>query len=510
MQYGWDWVLKHSNMPAAAGSDTVRAVQARQHVSDILAAVQSGSVAQFKKAGKRAGLKDITGLRDGEGRGCLHHACQAGYDTLAVHLLEKWGFRIDDQDIHGETPLALAAAAGRLDVMKMLLARGAQLGLRREPQGTTAVHRAACLPSCEALAMLLNAGAAVNTASATGTPLCWAASAGALDCLRLLLERGADPTSSDSRTALCMAVGSGSLACVNALLAAGADVGAASLGKATALHVAAAVGGEDGQVTQDIIQALIKAGADCNAHDEGGRPPIMLAGLARRPGAVAALLPHSDPVPGIEPWTQEGVMAAMAAQRAAAHQAGHQHSDSCGCHGHDHGHEPGPHHITVAVPDPEEPDDQQAALHKRKGDEAFVNQDFSAAAAAYSASLRHATHDAVVWANRAAAHLRLGNGRQALGDARTARTLDPKYPKAWYREGAAHQLLQDWEEAATTFYEGYSLFPANKEFEVAFKQAVEEGRKAHQAAKAAAAAAAGNECQEGCCHHHHHDHHHHH
>ncbi|GFH26468.1 TPR_REGION domain-containing protein [Haematococcus lacustris] len=87
----------------------------------------------------------------------------------------------------------------------------------------------------------------------------------------------------------------------------------------------------------------------------------------------------------------------------------------------------------------------------------------------------------------------VGNGRQALGDARTARALDPKYPKAWYREGAAHQLLQDWEEAAATFYEGFSLFPANKEFEVAFKQAMEEGRKAHQAAKAAAATAAGND-----------------
>eukprot|EP00983_Pelagomonas_calceolata_P107278 1159327-Pelagomonas_calceolata.AAC.4 len=43
-----------------------------------------------------------------------------------------------------------------------------------------------------------------------------------------------------------------------------------------------------------------------------------------------------------------------------------------------------------------------------QGDEAFVRQDYTASAEAYTASLRHDTGSAAVWANRAAAYLRLG------------------------------------------------------------------------------------------------------
>lgn len=48
-----------------------------------------------------------------------------------------------------------------------------------------------------------------------------------------------------------------------------------------------------------------------------------------------------------------------------------------------------------------------------QGDEAFVKGDFEAAQTAYTQSLCHDTHNAVVWANRAAARLRLpGEGAQ--------------------------------------------------------------------------------------------------
>ncbi len=43
-----------------------------------------------------------------------------------------------------------------------------------------------------------------------------------------------------------------------------------------------------------------------------------------------------------------------------------------------------------------------------QGDVAFVARDYAAAAEAYSQSLRHDTRSAVVWANRAAAYLKLG------------------------------------------------------------------------------------------------------
>ena len=48
---------------------------------------------------------------------------------------------------------------------------------------------------------------------------------------------------------------------------------------------------------------------------------------------------------------------------------------------------------------------------------------------AYNQCLKHSTSSHVVWANRSAVLLRLGQHQAALDDARRARTLDETYTK---------------------------------------------------------------------------------
>ena len=81
------------------------------------------------------------------------------------------------------------------------------------------------------------------------------------------------------------------------------------------------------------------------------------------------------------------------------------------------------------MPEPEAYDPEKAAGCKREGDEAFVGKRFAQAVSSYTESLRHDTKNHLVWANRSAAHLRQGEAESSLSDARTARSLNPKYVK---------------------------------------------------------------------------------
>lgn len=69
-----------------------------------------------------------------------------------------------------------------------------------------------------------------------------------------------DTPSHPGASPLCMAAGACSPGCVSQLLAAGADVHARARGGATALHVVAAMGGQDEAKACEVVQLLVKVG----------------------------------------------------------------------------------------------------------------------------------------------------------------------------------------------------------------------------------------------------------
>lgn len=79
------------------------------------------------------------------------------------------------------------------------------------------------------------------------SPLHQAAGCGMLQCLRLLLNKGADANAADEAgwTPLMLAVRGGKLPAIEALLAAGAETAAQNQRGATALHLAAINGKPD-------------------------------------------------------------------------------------------------------------------------------------------------------------------------------------------------------------------------------------------------------------------------
>ena len=252
-----------------------------------------------------------------------------------------------------------------------------------------------------------------------------------------------------------------SLACLEELIQAGAKVNI-SAGGATPLHIAA----DNGSL--EIINCLLKAGADPNVSDEDGVKPIQVAAARGNRGAVEILFPLTSKIDAVPNWTVDGIIEYMQSEIKK------QQDESTTSR---------PKDTTVShqknVPEVAPEAKKRAAEAKARGDEAFRRQDYNMAIDSYTQAIDLDPSEGTLLSNRSLCWIKLGQAEHALADAKACRILRPDWPKACYREGAALRILQKFDEAANAFYEGVKLDPENKELVNAFREAVEAGRKFH-------------------------------
>jgi Ankyrin repeats (3 copies)/Ankyrin repeat len=104
--------------------------------------------------------------------------------------LAKAGASANARDQHGGQPLVLAAAAGQDELVRLLLARGAEID-RTGEGGFTALGAAAFQGQRSTVRLLLRAGASPAALGSSGhAPLHLAAAAGQLDVVREMLKQG--------------------------------------------------------------------------------------------------------------------------------------------------------------------------------------------------------------------------------------------------------------------------------------------------------------------------------
>jgi len=156
----------------------------------------------------------------------VHVAIGEGDGRRLADLLED-GRLLEIRDGTGFTPLMSAAQAGRADLARQLLARGADANAEAQ-FGWTALMGAACGEHEEIVRTLLRAGARVDATSAAGnTALFVAAIHGNEAVARALLEADADPDGSADalggrRVPVVAAAANGDVLMLRLLLSAGA------------------------------------------------------------------------------------------------------------------------------------------------------------------------------------------------------------------------------------------------------------------------------------------------
>lgn len=147
-------------------------------------------------------------------------AARAGHVETVREMAEKFPGIVNTTTYEGASALLIATEEQRNDMVVLLLKLGAQVDLADE-QGATPLTSAACTGAVETMKILLEKGAQIESRFGDGlsTPLHCAAHNGNLDCVKLLIDNGADimAKTGKGRTALDEARKTGAADCVKYL-----------------------------------------------------------------------------------------------------------------------------------------------------------------------------------------------------------------------------------------------------------------------------------------------------
>ncbi|KAM3292808.1 hypothetical protein ACQJBY_036454 [Aegilops geniculata] len=188
-------------------------------------------------------------------------AALGGSLPVCRYLVEDIRLDVDDVGPMGETPLTCAISRQNAYLVCYFLDHGADTE-KLNSEGYTPLHFATNQGYVDIVELLLSKGANPDGLSHGGTALHVAANNGHDDIVKVLLDHHADhkiALSGTDSTALVIATAVCSLKCVKLLLEAGAGVD--GIGKDTPLIIAALAG------STDILKCLVLAGADANVTD---------------------------------------------------------------------------------------------------------------------------------------------------------------------------------------------------------------------------------------------------
>ena len=226
-------------------------------------------------------------------------ACSLGLKRAVSEMLKSEDVDIDSPTHMGTTALIRAASAGHLDMVKLLMSRGADP--KKANWYGSALHCAAEAGQCESIGFLLNSGMNIDLIDDFGrTPLHCAMDAMHVPTIELLLDMGADPNARDhfgrnlihdaaqagnerlmrrllrdervnisattthGETALHCAANGDHASIVRMLLGVRVEIDAKNDEGCTALHLATCEG------NQGVVQLLLEAGANANAKCDDG------------------------------------------------------------------------------------------------------------------------------------------------------------------------------------------------------------------------------------------------
>ncbi|KAM0884680.1 hypothetical protein ACQ4PT_030823 [Festuca glaucescens] len=320
-----------------------------------------------------------------------------------------------------------------------------------------------CKYFVEELGFDVNAGALCGGV----TPLSSAALFGEVVVARYLLDHGADPNKIENSgsVALHNAAKNGNEGVVRLLLSRGARVDIA-VAHGTPLHIAASYG------KTSVLKILLDHHADPNRVSEVSGTPLVTALHSTKYG-----LSESDSLECVKLLVKAGANVNYANPNTPLVVA-----TMCGltdCIK----------YLLEAGANPNISDKQDESYHKidriaelkYQGKKAVKRNDFLGASNLYTKALALNYFDETLYSNRSLCYLKIGKAREALFDADVCIAKRPEWVKGYYRKGAAHMSLKEYEEASEAFQDGLELDPGNAEMEKLLWEACKAMGKDHPA-----------------------------
>jgi ankyrin repeat protein len=178
------------------------------------------------------------------------------------------------------TALHIASSFAKLEIVELLLQKGAEIETKNGKREETALHIASSFGELEAIKLLLKKGAKIEATNRRGeTALHIAAYNSKSDIAELLLQNGANIEAYGyGKTALHIAASTGNSKVLELLLQNNAKIGA------TVLHEASRRG------KSEIVELLLKKGAEIEAEDEKGNTALHIAAKSIDKPEIADIL----------------------------------------------------------------------------------------------------------------------------------------------------------------------------------------------------------------------------
>jgi ankyrin repeat protein len=187
-------------------------------------------------------------------------------DTRSLEMIKLLIAKGGDVNAGPYTALHGAVDKNRQDMIELLLQNGADINAKAAKRGMTPLCLAARFYNLDMIKFLIAKGADPSIADEGGfLPLHWAASRGEKDMLDLLLSKG------DYASSICAAACKGDLNRVKSLIEAGTGVNDKDEGGWTALHWAGLA------ESPEMADFLLARGADVNARAGHGFTPLRIA-----------------------------------------------------------------------------------------------------------------------------------------------------------------------------------------------------------------------------------------